>query len=118
MVTNVVPLALSQKASCSSSVCHTEKGALLQFPGRIPGTFTPEMRNSLVAFALVMPGMRPVVFDIDGNGNETCQIADHVMIGWDCKQGLFLSDMRSGFVDHGPFRSVDEICGLIAYIGV
>ena len=102
----------------SASPRDTEKGMLLPFPGRSLGTFTLEMRSSLVAFALSMPGMHPIVFDVDEVGNETCQMADHVRIGWDCKQCLFLRDMRSGFIDHGPFRSVDEICGLIACVGV
>ena len=60
--------------------------------------------------------MHPVTFNMDKAGGEVCYMADHVVIGWDCRQRLFLSDMRSGFVDHGPFKSVDEICGLIAYI--
>lgn len=118
MRTNVVLLALSRKATCSASARGTEKGTLLPFPGRIAGMFTPEMRDSLVAFTLVMPCMGPIVFDVDEAGNETCRMANHVMVGWDCKQRLFLSDMQSGFVDHGPFRDMDEVCGLIAYIGM
>ena len=118
MKTNVVLLASSRKATCSASVRDTEKGVLLTFPGHVPGMFTPEMRNSLVAFASTIPGMRPIVFDVDKTGNETCQMANLVTIGWDRKQCLFLSDMRSGFVDHGPFGTIDEICGLIAYLSM
>lgn len=117
METNVVPLPVKLKATCSASVRDTDEATILSLPGRTRWTFTPEMRNSLVAFALSMPGMLPIVFDVDKAGSEVCRMADHVVIGWDCRHGLFLRDMRSGFVDHGPFKSVDEICGLIAYIG-
>ena len=116
MVSNVVPLSLAQMASRQAIVRVPSVGAILPFPLPIPGMFTPEMRNSLVVFGLALPGMRPVMFELDEVGNEVCRMADCIAIGWDRRQSLCVSDVQSGFVDHGPFESVDEVFDLIAYI--
>ncbi len=91
-------------------------GIVVQFPRLIVGKFTPEMRSTLVRHATVAPGALPLVFGEDRDGTEFCRLANGVMISWDRRGRLVLTDTASGFVDRGPFNSVDEICLILAYL--
>ena len=92
-------------------------GVLLQFP-RLSAErrFTAEMRQIILRFAARAPGALPAVFEADSDGTEVCRLANGLVIGWDERHRLMLTDTVSGFVDRGPFKSVDEICTLIAYL--
>ena len=89
-------------------------GIVVQFPGRMAGRFTPEMQDALASFAAEMPGACPVVFGKDGDGDEFCCLGNGLMVGWDRRCHLVVTDTSSGFVDRGPFRSIHEVCLLIA----
>jgi hypothetical protein len=91
-------------------------GVVVQFPGRGAGRFTPEMRETLHRFAVATPGALPVAFGTDGDGREFCCLANGLMIGWDRRQRLILTDTSSGFVDCGPFSTLEEIFLLVAYL--
>lgn len=91
-------------------------GVVVQFPGVSAGRFTPEMRETLHRIARGTPGAFPMVFGVDGDGAEFCCLANGLMIGWDRRRRLVLTDTSSGFVDSGPFKSLDEVCLLIAYL--
>ena len=92
-------------------------GVVLQFPRAYADRrFTPEMRQTIFRFAQAAPDVLPVIFDADSDGVETCRLANGLVIGWDRWHRLVLTDTVSGFVDRGPFRSVDEVCMLIAYL--
>ena len=91
-------------------------GVVVQFPGRAAGRFTPEMRDTIAGFASQVPGAYPVVFGTDGDGDEFCCLGNGLMIGWDRKRHLVVTDTSSGFVDRGPFTSIHEVCLLIACI--
>lgn len=91
-------------------------GVVVQFPRCSAGRFTPEMRSTLARHAARAPGALPLVFGTGADGSEFCRFANGLMIGWDRRGELTLTDTASGFVDHGPFHSVDEICLIVAYI--
>lgn len=91
-------------------------GTIVQFPGRTGGQLTAEMRSSLARFTAKMPGTQPLVFGKDGEGSEFCYLANGLLISCDRRQRLVLTDTLSGYVDTGPFDSLDEIYPLIAYL--
>ena len=92
-------------------------GVVLQFPGvSAERRFTPPMRDTLARFAVQAPGAFPLAFGTDSDGAEFCRLANGLMIGWDRRHRLVLTDTSSGFVDRGPFNSVDEVCLLLAYL--
>jgi hypothetical protein len=92
-------------------------GVVLQFPGyNAERRFTTEMRQTILRFAARTPGAFPTAFDLDDDGAEVCRLANGLVIGWNRWHRLVLIDTVSGFVDRGPFRGVDEICSLIAYL--
>lgn len=92
-------------------------GVVVQFPGCFADRrFTPEMRQTILRYAGAAPGALPAAFGADGDGVEVCDLANGLRIGWDRWHRLILVDTVSGFVDRGPFRSVDEICILVAYL--
>lgn len=91
-------------------------GIVVQFPSRKGGQFTAEMREALVRLAHETPGALPVVFGKDGDGAGFCCFANGLMIGWDRAGRLVLTDTATGFVDRGPFSSLDEICPLVTYL--
>lgn len=90
---------------------------VLPFPVRFHETFAQEVRRNLARFASGSPNVFPLSFDVDADGSETCQLANQFVIGRDARGHLWISDWGSGFVDHGPFGSVSEICKLIASLG-
>ncbi len=90
---------------------------VLPFPGPVNETFAREIRRNLGRFAAGSPSIFPLSFNVDGEGFETCRLANQFVIGRDPDGHLWVSDWRSGFVDHGPFGSVYEICKLIAWLG-
>ena len=92
-------------------------GVVLQFPRfSAERRFTAEMRQTILRFAARAPSALPAAFDTDSDGAEVCRLANGLVIGWDKWHRLVLTDTVSGFVDRGPFKSVDEICTLIAYL--
>ena len=91
-------------------------GVVVQFPRRLVGQFTPAMRSTLTRHAAAAPGALPLTFDKDSDGTEFCHLANGLMISWDRRGRLVLTDTASGFVDLGPFNSVDEICLILAYL--
>lgn len=93
-----------------------DMGVLLRFPVRTVGTFTSEMRVSLACLAAQLPLTCPMVFGVAEDGSETCRLANGFVIGWSRRRCLFVGDTRSGFVDHGPFDSMAEVCRLVAYL--
>jgi hypothetical protein len=91
-------------------------GVVVPFPGRSPSYFTPEMRSTLARHAAGAPGALPLAFGKGGDGAEFCHFANGLMIGWDRAGRMVLTDTTSGFVDRGPFNSVDEVCLILAYL--
>ncbi len=91
-------------------------GVVLQFPRLIDRQFTPEMRDLLARHAAAAPCALPLTFGKDADGLEFCRLANGLMISWDRRGRLVLADTASGFVDRGPFNSVDEICLILAYL--
>lgn len=91
-------------------------GVIMLFRKPLERRFTPEMRNMLTRMIDQTPGARPAVFGHDETGAEFCCLANGLQIGLDDKGKLILTDTYSGFVDHGPFNTMAEICLLIAYL--
>ena len=91
-------------------------GVVVQFPRLIVRQFTPEMRSTLTRHAATAPGALPLMFGKEGDGTEFCRLANGLMISWDRRGRLVLTDTASGFVDLGPFNNVDEICLILAYL--
>ena len=91
-------------------------GIVVQFPSRTGRQFTAEMQDVLVRLAGKTLGALPVVFGKDGDEAEFCCFANGLMIGWDRRGCLVLTDTASGYVDRGPFRSLDEVCLLVTYL--
>jgi hypothetical protein len=91
-------------------------GTVVQFPGRAGGRFTPEIRGDLERLAPKVRGAEPVRFGVDASGAEVCRFANGLTVGWDRECGLVLTDALDGYVDRGPFHSVDEVCLLAAYL--
>ena len=91
-------------------------GIVVQFPGRVPGRFTQDMRDTLVRFASGIPDAFPLMFGKDGDGDEFCCLGNGLMIGCDRRNRLVVTDTSSGFVDRGPFNSIQEVCLLLACI--
>jgi hypothetical protein len=91
-------------------------GIVIPFPNASGARFTPAMRDTLQRFATTTLGALPVAFGVDGDGREFCCLANGLMIGWDRRCRLILTDTNSGFVDRGPFSTLDEIFLLVAYL--
>ena len=88
-------------------------GKVVPFPRHGRGRFTAEMRDVLSRFAREVLNRQSLAFGLDSEGSECCRLDNGLVIGWD--QGrLILTDTLSGYVDRGPFSSLDEICLLIA----
>ncbi len=91
-------------------------GVVIPFPRPAAGQFTAEMRTTLARYAAATPGTLPMAFGKNRDGTEFCRFANSLMISRDGSGCLVLTDMATGYVDRGPFDSVDEICLVIAYI--
>ena len=88
-------------------------GVVVQFPGCGGRLFTARMRDVLVRLAETTPGLHPLSFGKDHDGSEVCRLGNGLSVGWD-RRRLVLTDTVTGYVDRGPFESLDEICLLIA----
>ncbi len=91
-------------------------GTVVQFPVRTRGSFTPEMRDSLVRLAPNIRGALPLRFGKDSSGAEFCCFANGLLISWDRECGPILIDTFDGYVDRGPFHDLDEVCLLATYL--
>ena len=91
-------------------------GVVIQFPRPVAGQFTPEMRSTLTRYAAAAPGALPLAFGKNHDRTEFCRFSNGLMISLDRTGSLVLTDTATGYVDRGPFDSVDEICLVIAYI--
>lgn len=89
-------------------------GVVVPFPTRGIGRFTPDMRDQLARLAATSAAYRPLLFGLDEHRREYYRFADLLMVGWDAWGRLVLTDIASGYVDHGPFHGLDEVCRLIA----
>ncbi len=92
-------------------------GMVVQFPGRVGGRFTPAVRDDLTRLAPRVRGALPLRFGVDANDAEFCGFANGLMVSWDRECGLVLISTLDGYVDRGPFDSVDEVCLFAAYLG-
>lgn len=91
-------------------------GIVVQFPRRFAGQFTAEMRSTLARYAAAVSGALPIAFGKEKDGTEFCSLANGLLISWDRQGRLILTDTKSGYVDRGPFQSVEEIGLILAYI--
>lgn len=91
-------------------------GVIMLFRKPLANHFTPEMRDMLSHAIEQTQGARPAVFGHDDTGAEFCCLANGLQIALDGEGKLILTDTYSGFVDHGPFNNMAEICLLIAYL--
>ncbi len=91
-------------------------GVVIPFPRPVAGQFTAEMRSTLARYAAATPGTLPLAFGKTRDGTEFCRFANGLMISRDGSGSLVLTDTASGYVDRGPFDSMDEICLVISYI--
>ncbi len=91
-------------------------GMVVQFPTRKGGCFSMEMRGGLVRFAAKRPGIHPIEFGKEPDGSEFCRLGSGITVGWDQEHRLILTDTASGYVDRGPFNSLDDVCLLIDYL--
>ena len=105
-----VPLPLQRVGDEGAS------GKIVPFPGFVRGRFTAEMRGSLARFASEALNAQPLAFDADSEGAERCLLGNGLVIGWDREHRLIVTDALSGYVDRGPFSSLDEIYALITYL--
>lgn len=92
--------------------CRTE-ATVLQFPVRKRGRFDPATRAYLTRLAARMPGLQPLSFGFDERGVEWCRFGNGLVMSLEKSDRMILTDTFSGYVDHGPFDSLDEICLLI-----
>ena len=107
------PAALRQGVAGHEPASDGRVGAVLQFPVRKRGRFDAETRAHLARLAARMPGIQPVSFGYDERGAEWCRFGNGLMMSWEQPGRIILTDTVSGYVDHGPFDSLDEVCGLI-----
>ena len=91
-------------------------GVVIPFPRPVAGHFTAEMRRTLARYAAATPGTLPFAFGKNRDGTEFCRFASGLMISRDDSGSLVLTDTATGYVDRGPFDSMDEICLVIAYL--
>lgn len=87
-----------------------EKGRVLQFPVRKRGRFDSDIRAHLGRLAAKTPAIQPLSFGHDERGVEWCLFGNGLMMSWERPGRMILTDTLSGYVDHGPFDSLDEIC--------
>ena len=89
---------------------------ILQFPSRAGRRFTPAMRDVLALLAERTPAIAPLLFLENPDGSETCLLGGGLQVGWNRVGRLVLTDAVSGFVDHGPFGGLDEVCAVVTYL--
>lgn len=90
---------------------------LLPFPEVAGDGFVSGMKRTLARFALTAPGVRPAQFGIREDGGEFCRLTNNFTIGCDPEGRYSITDGRSGYVDHGPFDSLHEVCRVIIWLG-
>lgn len=88
-------------------------GQVLDFPARGTHRFTSGMRDRLERLAATTPGPQAVLFGTGNEGSDWCRFGTGLMIRWEEPDGMTLTDMLSGYVDHGPFNGIDGICRAI-----
>ncbi len=93
-------------------------GVLLSFPEVAEGDFIADMRRTLARFALTAPDIFPIQFGKLRDGSEFCQLTNGFTIGRDGGGQYSITDRHSGYIDHGPFGSLYEVCRLITWLGV
>ena len=93
-------------------------GTVVPFRGCARWRFTREMRSSLMRFAARYRNVLPLRFGVDASGAEFCCLANGLTISWDRGCGLVLTDTFDGYVDRGPFHSLDEVCLFAAYLSL
>ena len=90
-----------------------EKGRVLKFPVRKRGQFDSDTRAHLGRLAARTPAIQPLSFGHDERGVEWCLFGNGLMVSWEQPGRIILTDTLSGYVDRGPFDSLDEICLMI-----
>ena len=88
-------------------------GEVLDFSAWAAHRFTPRMRASLERLAATISDPQAVSFGTDTGGVEWCRFGMDLTITWERPHGMTLTDSFSGYVDHGPFDSFDDICRII-----
>jgi len=91
---------------------------LLPFPEVAEGDFVAHMRRTLARFALTAPNIFPIQFGTLEDGAEYCRLTNGFTIGRGSSGKYFITDCSSGYIDHGPFNSLYEVCRLITWLGV
>ena len=92
-------------------------GVLLAFPEVAGDDFVSGMKRTLARFALAAPGVFPIQFGTSDDGGEFCRLTNNFTIRCDPEGHYSITDGRSGYVDHGPFDSLLEVCRLITWLG-
>lgn len=93
-------------------------GVLLRFPEVAEGDFVADMSRNLGRFAKSAPNIFPVQFSIRDDGAEACRLTNGFTISRDADRRYTITDNCSGYVDHGPFDSLYEVCRLITWLGM
>lgn len=75
------------------------------------------MRRTLARFVLTAPTIFPIQFGNLKDGSKFCRLANGFTVGRDGKGQYSITDRRSGYIDHGPFGSLYEVCRLITWLG-
>lgn len=91
-------------------------GTIVPFPVPRAGSFGAEIRCGLSWFAARTPGIRPLSFGEAADGSEFCHLGNGLTVAWNRNGDLVLTDTFSGYVDHGPFDSLDDVCSIIEYV--
>ena len=110
---NRIPRALQAAVFPQSATA-----VLLPFPEVVEGDFAADMRRTLARFALTAPNMFPIKFGTGEDGTESCQLTNGFTISRDGDGRYSIQDCQSGYIDHGPFDSLYEICRLITWLGI
>lgn len=92
---------------------HRNGGMVLQFPVRKRGRFDAKTRAHLGRLAARIPAIQPLLFGYDEQGAEWCRFGNGLVMSWEKPDRMILTDTFSGYVDRGPFDSLDEICLLV-----
>ena len=96
----------------------SRRGVLLSFPEVVDGNFIADMGRNLARFALTAPNIFPVQFGIQDDGAEFCRLTNGFTIGRNGSGRYSVRDDCSGYVDHGPFNSLHEVCRLVTWLGM
>ena len=91
-------------------------GVVLQFPLGTSGRFGADMRDVLARFAARTPGVRPLSFGVAADGSEICRFGNCLVVGWDGRHRLILTDALSGYIDRGPFNGLDDVLAVVEYL--